>query len=203
MAQIYKIYINETVLILTDSVPSDIEDYQEVNQREFKFFKFYSKIKLQRNPKIFLLLAQDFKEEFKRIKKSMTTIKAAGGLVSNEENKYLFIFRKGKWDLPKGKLDKGETFRIAAVREVEEECGITINSSGDKICKTYHIYEVEGEPVMKKTVWYWMRADKQPELIPQIEEDITDARWLAAGDFMLVRENTYPLIRDVIKIIEY
>lgn len=133
----------------------------------------------------------------------MLNIKAAGGLVSNEENKYLFIFRKGKWDLPKGKLDKGETLRVAAVREVQEECGITIDSSGDKICNTYHIYEVEGQPVMKKTTWYWMRADKQPELVPQLEEDITDARWLAAGDFMLVRQNTYPLIRDVIRIIEY
>lgn len=131
----------------------------------------------------------------------MTMIKAAGGLVSNEENKYLFIFRKGKWDLPKGKLDKGENFRTAAVREVEEECGVTINSSSDKICKTYHIYEFDGVPVIKKTVWYWMRADHQPELIPQLEEDITDARWLAPGDFMLVRENTYPLIKDVISFV--
>ena len=133
----------------------------------------------------------------------MELIRAAGGLVSNEENKYLFIFRKGKWDLPKGKLDKGETFRTAAVREVEEECGITIDSCGEKICKTYHIYEVYGVPVIKKTVWYWMRADNQPDLSPQLEENITDAKWLAAGDFMLVRENTYPLIRDVIRTIEY
>ncbi len=133
----------------------------------------------------------------------MEVIEAAGGLVSNEENKYLFIYRKDKWDLPKGKLDKGEGFREAAVREVEEECGITINSSGDKICKTYHIYEVNEQPVMKKTVWYWMRADNQPELTPQLEEGITEARWLAPGDFMLVRENTYPLIKDVIRVIEY
>ncbi len=133
----------------------------------------------------------------------METIDAAGGLVSNEENKYLFIYRKDKWDLPKGKLDKGEGFRTAAVREVEEECGITINSSGDKICKTYHIYEVNGVPVMKKTVWYWMRADNQPDLTPQLDEGITDARWLAVGDFMLVKENTYPLVRDVIRVIEY
>ncbi len=133
----------------------------------------------------------------------MEMIKAAGGLVSNEENKYLFIFRKGKWDLPKGKLDKGESFRKAAVREVEEECGITVGSCGDKICKTYHIYEVYGTPVIKKTVWYWMRADNQPDLVPQLEESITDARWLAAGDFMLVMKNTFPLIRDVIKVVSY
>jgi 8-oxo-dGTP pyrophosphatase MutT (NUDIX family) len=203
MPQIYKIYINETVLILTDSIPTDVEDYQEVKLRGFKFSKFYDTVKNLNYPKTFLIVANDFKEVFKKIKNSMELIKAAGGLVSNEENKYLFIFRKGKWDLPKGKLDKGEVFRTAAVREVEEECGVTIDSCGEKICKTYHIYEVSGVPVIKKTVWYWMRADNQPDLSPQLEESITDAKWLAAGDFMLVRENTYPLIRDVIRTIEY
>ncbi len=133
----------------------------------------------------------------------MTLIKAAGGLVSNEENKYLFIFRNGKWDLPKGKLDKGENSRVAAIREVQEECGISVDSSGDKICNTYHIYEMNGARVLKKTSWYWMRADHQENLIPQAEEGITDARWLAAGDFMLVRQNTYPLIQDLIKVVEY
>lgn len=133
----------------------------------------------------------------------MKLIKAAGGLVSNEENKYLFIFRNGKWDLPKGKLDKGESSRVAAIREVQEECGISIDSSGERICKTYHIYEMNGSVVMKKTSWYWMRADNQKDLIPQAEEGITDARWLAPGDFMLVRQNTYPLIRDLIKVVEY
>lgn len=133
----------------------------------------------------------------------MKLIKAAGGLVSNEENKYLFIFRNGKWDLPKGKLDKAEKARRAAVREVQEECGIVINSSGEKICTTYHVYEMDGAPVIKKTSWYWMRADDQPELKPQAEEGITDARWLAPGDFMLVRENTYPLIRDLINVVDY
>lgn len=147
-------------------------------------------------------MSSNFKSLFKEIKNSMKFIRAAGGLVSNEENRYLFIFRKGKWDLPKGKLDPGEKNRDAAIREVQEECGVTINQSGDKICKTYHIYEVEGLPIIKKTTWYWMRADNQPDLVPQAEEDITEARWLAPGDFMLVRQNTYPLIRDVIRVVE-
>lgn len=132
----------------------------------------------------------------------MKLIKAAGGLVSNEGDKYLFIFRNGKWDLPKGKLDKGENTRVAAIREVQEECGIHIDSSGKKICNTYHIYEINGVQVLKKTSWYRMRADKQKKLVPQLEEGITDARWLAAGDFMMVRQNTYPLIRDLLKVVE-
>ncbi len=128
----------------------------------------------------------------------MKMIKAAGGLVSNEEQHYLFIFRNGKWDLPKGKLDSGETAKIAAVREVEEECGIHIDSVGGKICNTYHIYEMNKERILKKTSWYRMKAVNQKVLIPQLEEGITDVRWLAPGDFMMIRQNTYPLIRDLL-----
>ena len=131
----------------------------------------------------------------------MILIKAAGGIVSNEASKFLFIFRNGKWDLPKGKIEKRENSRVAAIREVQEECGISIDSSGDKICNTYHIYEINGGLVIKKTAWYWMRADKQEKLIPQLEEGITDARWLSPGDLMLVRQNTYPLIRDLLNVI--
>ncbi len=133
----------------------------------------------------------------------MPLIKAGGGLVSNEQNKYLFIFRKGKWDLPKGKLDDGETFRKAAVREVEEECGIKIDRCGLRISKTYHIYEMDGVPVIKETGWYRMRADHQKQLIPQLEEDITEARWIAPKDFLVVKQNTYPLILDLIKSVGY
>ncbi len=201
MPQIYKIYINETALILTDSLPIDLEDYQEVKSENFKFSKFYDRVRPQETPKTYLLLSRDYKSVFKEIKKSVRLIKAAGGLVSNEENKYLFIFRNGKWDLPKGKLDPGESNRKAAIREVEEECGISISNSGDKICKTYHIYEMNGSLVLKQTSWYWMRADNQAELKPQAAEGITDARWLAPGDFMLVRENTYPLIDDLINVV--
>ena len=202
MAQIYKIYINEVVLILTESVLPDMEDYQELKGSDFDFFSFYKLISNHESPKIFLLLTKDFKSVFKGIKRSMILIKAACVIVSNEANKYLFIFRNGKWDLPKGKIEKGENSRVAAVREVQEECGIRIDSSRDKFCNTYHIYKINGVLVIKKTAWYWMRAIKQKKLVPQLEEGITDARWLSAGDLMLVRQNTYPLIRDLINVIE-
>lgn len=132
----------------------------------------------------------------------MISIKAAGGIVKNEANEYLFIFRNGKWDLPKGKIEKGENSRAAAIREVEEECGIRIESSGDKIVNSYHLYEMSGGTVIKKTSWYWMKAKKKGKLIPQLEEGITDVRWLSKADLSLVQENTYPLIKDLIKIIE-
>jgi hypothetical protein len=202
MAQIYKIYINEVILILTESLPPKIEDYQELKVSDFDFFSFYKRISNHQSPKTFLLLTKKFKSVFKEIKRAMILIKAAGGIVSNEANKYLFIFRNGKWDLPKGKIEKGENSRVAAVREVQEECGIRIDSCRDKVCNTYHIYEINGAMVIKKTAWYWMRAIKQKKLIPQLEEGITDARWLSTGDLMLVRQNTYPLIRDLINVLK-
>lgn len=186
------------MLILTDSQPSDIQDYQEIKLSVFKFSRFYEQVKDLYSPKIYLILAKNFKLHFKRIKHSMKMIKAAGGLVSNGANQYLFIFRNGKWDLPKGKLDPGETTKIAAVREVEEECGIQIHKLGLKICDTYHIYEMNNRPVLKKTSWYRMIALNQQNLIPQLEEGITDASWLAPGDFMMIKQNTYPLIRDLL-----
>ncbi|MDP3469799.1 MAG: NUDIX domain-containing protein [Daejeonella sp.] len=198
MAQIYKIYINEVALIITDSQPTDIQDYQVLQVSKFNFFSFYEQARELSSPKVFLLLSKNFKSHFMKIKQSMKMIRAAGGLVSNEEKRYLFIFRNGKWDLPKGKLDSGETIKEAAVREVEEECGIQINSLGEKICNTYHIYEMNHERILKKTSWYRMYAVNQKVLIPQLEEGITDVRWLAPGDFMMIRQNTYPLIRDLL-----
>lgn len=130
----------------------------------------------------------------------MKLIKAAGGIVANEENRYLFIFRNGRWDLPKGKLDLGEKARNAAVREVEEECGIHIDKLGNKICNTYHVYEMNKELILKKTSWYWMMAVNQHTLIPQLEEGITDVRWLGRADFKMIQQNTYPLIRDLMNV---
>ncbi len=203
MKQIYKIYIDEKVLILAESDPGNLANSQEVETQNFDFQLFYEDIKTKNNAATYLLLTANVGLLFKRIKKSLKLIKAAGGLVSNEENRYLFIYRQGKWDLPKGKLDNGEKTKKAAVREVEEECGIKITKARNKICTTYHLYEMRGKIILKKTTWYWMRADNQKVLTPQLEEGITDARWLAAGDFALVKQNTFPLIRDLIEFIEY
>ena len=198
MAQIYKIYINEIVLILTDVIPSDIEDYQEVKISDFSFSEFYEHAKQIKRSLIFVIRSKEFKSLFRNIKRTLQVIKAAGGLVKSEQGQYLFIFRNGKWDLPKGKVENNEKTRVAAVREVEEECGISILKNGKKICNTYHIYELNDKKILKKTSWYKMKTENQMELIPQLEEGITDARWLGAGDLMMVRQNTYPLIRDLI-----
>ncbi|HYK75550.1 MAG TPA: NUDIX domain-containing protein [Daejeonella sp.] len=198
----YRIYINQTALIITESLPFSLENYQQIEKEGFDFKQFYQHIAHQPTAHNFVLVTTNAKRLFRQIKSSLFFIKAAGGLVKNEEGRFLFIYRKGKWDLPKGKVENKEKTRKAAVREVEEECGIKILSCDDKLAKTYHIYEMGGKVILKKTSWYNMTAHKQHKLIPQLEEDITDARWLAPGDFMLVKQNTYPLIRDLIESLE-
>ncbi len=110
---------------------------------------------------------------------------------------YLFIFRRGKWDLPKGKLDPGETIEEAAVREVQEECGIHHLQLGKKLCETFHIYYEKKKQYLKHSYWFAMQTEER-KLAPQTEEDITDIRWIAKEDFALVKANTFPSILDVL-----
>ena len=198
----YRIYINDVTLILNDTPPEETEKYQEIDSQEFNVVLFYQQVKAEGRSGQYLILTKKPRNLFRKIKKSFRIIKAAGGLVRNEEHKFLFIFRNGKWDLPKGKLDKGEKVRKAAVREVEEECGISVTETGSRICKTWHIYEFNGQKILKRTSWFYMKAFKQKKLVPQKEEGITKVKWVAPGDFKKIRANTYPLITDIIKNLE-
>jgi 8-oxo-dGTP pyrophosphatase MutT (NUDIX family) len=126
------------------------------------------------------------------------TVHAAGGLVRNSAGQLLFIYRNGKWDLPKGKLEKGESPEIASVREVEEECGIQGLTRGKLRDITYHIYEDKGQQILKPTHWYDMRTTDSSKPVPQQEEGITEVRWIAKEDLAFVRENTYESILQVL-----
>ncbi|WP_235969793.1 NUDIX hydrolase [Pedobacter planticolens] len=146
-----------------------------------------------------MLITKTPKELLKSIKKKLTLIKAAGGLVENAKGEFLFIFRNKKWDLPKGKVEKGEKVKDTAVREVEEECGVKIEKREERLCKTYHIYELGGKVILKRTSWYKMFVKGSPKLIPQKEEGITTASWVAPLGIKVKMKNTYPLILDVLK----
>lgn len=131
----------------------------------------------------------DFQDSFK-------CISAAGGRVENEDNDVLMIFRRQKWDLPKGKVDKGESIHQAAAREVMEECGLKNVERGVKLGIIYHMYFHKEKWVLKDTHWYQMRASKNEELIPQTEEDITAIEWVNPTNHPW-RTNTFPSIEDV------
>ena len=124
-------------------------------------------------------------------------IEAAGGLVFNPAGQALLIFRRGSWDLPKGKLDPGETPLQAAVREVREETGLRELHPGHALPSTYHTYRLKGQRVLKRTWWFVMKTPDL-DLIPQAEEDIEKAAWFDILSFMGSGEGMYNSIRDVL-----
>lgn len=125
-------------------------------------------------------------------------IEAAGGLVKNKNEQWLFIFRNGRWDLPKGKIEKGEAVKEAAIREVEEECGINELKIIKELPSTYHTYSIEEKNVLKRTYWFEMSTTYNKKLTPQLEEGITDVQWLSKNQLKQVIDNTYESVKDVV-----
>ncbi len=197
---IYQIYINEKLLVVAEAVPEGLTKYQELNDEKADLKLVYNLVNQDTDCKIFLFLCKNAKLTLKKLSKSIRLIEAAGGLVRNERKECLVIFRNGIWDLPKGKIEEGEKTRKAAVREVEEECGIRVKKVGRKICKTYHVYrQRNNELALKKTHWYRMKAEGQDKLKPQKEEGITKACWLTREKLDIITKNTYPSIIDVLE----
>ncbi|MEM9981291.1 MAG: NUDIX domain-containing protein, partial [Bacteroidota bacterium] len=124
-----------------------------------------------------VILVENIKAVKERLKTYFTFIKAAGGVVTHQE-KMLFIYRKKRWDLPKGKVDKGEEVSQAALREIKEECNVTAQIV-QKIATTWHNYQQGKAHVLKKTVWYWMTTTTTESLKPQLEEDIEEVVFLS------------------------
>jgi len=131
------------------------------------------------------------------IKSHFKIVEAAGGIVE-KGNKVLFIYRLGKWDLPKGKLDKNETKEVAAKREVEEECNIKIEL-GPTICKTWHTYIQNGKYILKKTYWFLMFPLDISKLAPQVEENIEEVKWMNDEEVEIALYNSYSTIGYVIQ----
>jgi len=133
------------------------------------------------------------------LKSRFNFLRAAGGIVKSRNNRLLFIHRLGVWDLPKGKVEKEETVKVAAEREIIEETGITGLTNEGLICLTWHTYTMKGREILKETAWYAYSVEKEEKLIPQTEEDITEAKWVEKDQLNQIRENTYPSIIDVIE----
>ena len=138
-------------------------------------------------------LIKDFESLFK-------VIHAAGGVVTNQKDEILFIYRLNKWDLPKGKCEPGESYEETALREVSEECGINNLRIERALTTTMHTYELNGVPVLKKTHWYAMHYSGNEPLIPQTIEHITRASWIQIGSLSEIKANTYSSILDVLSL---
>ncbi len=132
-----------------------------------------------------------------------TFVQAAGGCVTDDQGRLLAIHRLGLWDLPKGKVEKNEKLDDAAVREVREECGLQQVNLVKHLCATWHTYERKGRQHLKRTDWYLMTGNSAEALVPQLEEDISEVRWMAADELSAMRAATYPSLRKVIDAWEH
>jgi 8-oxo-dGTP pyrophosphatase MutT (NUDIX family) len=145
-----------------------------------------------------MIICNDLKKLYENFRRAFTEITAAGGVVENEKKELLLIFRRGKWDLPKGKLDEGESIEECAIREVCEETGLLRVSIKEKLPDSYHTYRESGKNILKKSVWYKMTADSNQTLQPQLAEDISEIKWVPTNELTNYLNNTYPSVRDVL-----
>ena len=189
----FTVFINNSPIYLTDSLAYTDED---------NFFKFddvdllESIDRLESNEINDLYLYNDnFQLLLEKFTKRFRIIEAAGGVVKNSKDELLFIFRNGLWDLPKGKIEKNESIKEAALREVEEECGIKQLKLDKLIDKTYHIYKVNNQYIFKISYWFLMHSDYLGELSPQIEEGITKVEWISEQNLAKVLVNTFANIK--------
>lgn len=192
----YKVFVNDKPIILTDSLQT---------QNELPFFVYKDVVldeiihKIERNLlEGAYLYTLDIDSSWEDFKTHFKVIVAGGGLVLNDKNEVLFIFRGGKWDLPKGRIEAGESIEQTAVREVEEECGIS-NLTLDKfLLKTHHVFYQNRKRKLKETYWYLMQSSQPQTLTPQIEEGITIAEFKDETAVRLALKNSYANIRLVI-----
>ena len=189
----YKVFVNNRPLFLTNKIEKET-DFQlfllnsvDIEQLVSKFFK--NKIHKA------LLYHPDEKEILNTLKSKIPVEKAAGGLVYNKKGEILFIFRNGKWDLPKGGLEKKEKKKDAAMREVEEETGVNKLKIIEKLEKTYHIFKRNGKFKLKITHWYKMESSFEGIPTPQTEEGIEKAVWVKPEDVPELLQNSYENIK--------
>jgi 8-oxo-dGTP pyrophosphatase MutT (NUDIX family) len=187
------VFINNNPIYLTDSL---------ANIDKNNFFKFDeidllgSINRLETNEINDLYLYDDnIQLLFEKFTNSFRIIEAAGGIVKNSKGELLFIFRNGLWDLPKGKIEKNESIKEAALREVEEECGIKQLKLDKLIDKTYHMYKINNQYIVKISYWFLMYSDFQGELSPQLEEGITKVEWISEQNLTKVLVKTFANIK--------
>ncbi|RYY49069.1 MAG: NUDIX domain-containing protein [Chitinophagaceae bacterium] len=147
-----------------------------------------------------IVLHQDLEALKRSFFKHFVLIEAAGGIVQNEKKELLFIRRRGKWDLPKGKMEKGENEAECAEREITEETGVNGLKFKKKVGETYHTYDEFGKHILKVSHWFYFTCTAAgQELAPQLEEDITETKWIATRDIKTPMNDTYENIKDIMR----
>ena len=195
----YKVHFENRFIIISPE-PDRLQKYG-------LFHKFYDTKELyrlisnfQQDKSIFSfnIYGPDIKHIWRIFRIYFTEVEAAGGLVEHTSGKYLFIEKKGKWDLPKGHLEQGEAPEECALREVSEECGITGHSIVKPLYPSYHTYAWEGISYLKKTNWFLMSYDGPMVSIPQTNEGITKVEWLLPDEISKIKIGAWLSLTDMI-----
>ncbi len=199
----YKVFIKANLLYISHSPLKHQKGFRKVNNIEFVNDDIFTNIiplleEAQEEPICYCLYGPDPVLIWRRYRKQYKLIIAGGGLVRNKKGRILFIFRNGRWDLPKGKAETNELIEETAIREVKEECGLDNLKILDHIMDTYHTYDIKESRKLKKTSWFKMYSEDK-ELIPQLEEGITKIKWVKEEKLDKIFENTYPGILAVLE----
>ena len=190
----YRIFKDDCTILLVDSLEKSIESgffYWENQDREA-----INQL-IMRHPDCLYFYHGDLEELFYQFRSKFISILAAGGLVFNSSKELLLIYRHGKWDLPKGKVEENEEIELAAIREVQEECGLIQIELLGFFERTYHIYDLNAQSYFKTTHWFLMET-MQEELKPQLEEGIEEVKWTPIERLEFVFQNTFQNIKELI-----
>jgi len=189
----YKVFVNDRPLFLTNQVQKET-DFKLFLLESIDIKKLIVKM-FQNKIQHAFLYHPDEKLIMKTLKAKIPVVKAGGGLVYNTKGEVLFIFRNGKWDLPKGGTEKNETMEETAIREVEEETGVTGLKISNKLQKTYHIFKRNGRYKLKVTYWYEMQTDFNGTPQGQEDEGIEKVAWIKPEEILTVLANSYENIK--------
>lgn len=200
--QSYKIYFNEGALVIAET-PEALRGlpnlfYIDDDEMHRSFNILTSSVSSGRVLN-YGLISPEPSVTFREFLENYTVIQAAGGLVLNKENQLLTIKRNGLWDLPKGKIERHEDQRAAALREVMEETGLNMLNISDKIGETYHAYFEDDAVLLKETHWYQMNSSGKGKLKPQEEEGISEVKWADLDWFRSSDFQSYQSVRDIIR----
>ncbi len=194
----YKVFVNNCPIILTNDIII-VTKFRKENFENCNISKIINLL-FENRLKGICLICNDLDSDWKKFQSTFKIQKAAGGKVINDKNEILFIYRLGKWDLPKGKLERNETINECAIREVEEECGISNLKIIKPLETTYHIFERNGKLIFKITYWFLMSTVFKGKLIPQIEENIEHVEFKNERETKSAMQNTYENIKLIVDV---